>query len=99
MWAVPRDMAVVHQATSEFEAISVRDMLQAAGVRAFIRSRRVPGYDVPTLTGGQGGIVAEVFVAPEREAEARALVAEYLTGLAEGGEMPDPTGSVESLLP
>jgi hypothetical protein len=88
-WAAPNDVAVVHQATTEFEAISVREMLEAAGLRAVVRSRLVPGYNVPTLAGGQGGIVADILVPPEQEAQARALVAEYLAALEEGGEPPN----------
>lgn len=98
-WAGPGDVAVVHQATTEFEAISVREMLEAAGVHAFIRSRLVPGYNVPTMEGGQGGIVADILVPPDQEAQARSLVAEYLTGLEEGGGPPDPAGSSESPSP
>lgn len=99
MWAGPGDVAVAHQATTEFEAISVRDMLEAAGVHAFIRSRLVPGYNVPTLEGGQGGIVADILVPPDQEAQARSLVADYLAGLAEGGEPPDPEGFAEGPSP
>jgi hypothetical protein len=64
-------------------------MLEAAGLRAVVRSRLVPGYNVPTLEGGQGGIVADILVPPEQEAQARALVAEYLAALEEGREPPD----------
>ena len=99
LWAAPKDVAVVHQATTEFEAISVCNMLEVAGVHAFIRSRLVPGYNVPTLEGGQGGIVADILVPPEQEAQARALVADYLTGLEERGEVPDPTRSAENPSP
>jgi hypothetical protein len=83
------DVAVVHRASTEFEAISVREMLEAAGLRAVIRSRLVPGYNVPTLAGGQGGIVADILVPAEQEAQARALVADYLAALAVGGEPAD----------
>ncbi|MDR7545265.1 MAG: DUF2007 domain-containing protein [Armatimonadota bacterium] len=84
----PRDVAVVHRATSDFEAISIRDLLEASGLRVMVRSRRVPGYEVPTLAGDQAGIVAEILVAPEDEDRARALIADYLTALQK--EPPAP---------
>lgn len=83
IWPAARDVAVVHRATSEFEAIAIHDLLEAAGLQVMVRSRVVPGYDVPTMTGDQAGIVAEVLVVPQHEAEARALVADYLAALRE----------------
>jgi hypothetical protein len=77
----PGDVAVVYRATSDFAAIAVRDALEANGLRPMVRSRRVPGYDVPTLTGDQAGIVAEILVRPDEEAAARAIIAEFLGGL------------------
>lgn len=78
----PRDVVPVHQAASEFEAIAIRDLLEAAGVNAMVRSRVVPGYGVLTMAGDQAGIVAEILVPPEREGDARALIADYLASLA-----------------
>jgi hypothetical protein len=84
----PKDVAVVHRATNDFEAISIRDLLEASGLRVMVRSRRVPGYEVPILTGDQAGIVAEILVASEDEARARALIADYLASLPQ--EPPAP---------
>lgn len=86
IWPAPGDVVVVHGAASEFEAIAIRDLLEAAGVRAMIRSRLVPGYGVPTMAGDQAGVVAEILVPPDREDDARALVADYLAALAGGIE-------------
>jgi len=92
-WRTARDVAVVHRATSEFEAIAIHDLLEAAGLHVMVRSRLVPGYDVPTLTGDQAGVVAEVLVAPQDEAEARALIADYLAALREPGSVPGDEGA------
>lgn len=86
----PRDVVVVFKATSDFAAIAVRDLLATYGVQAMVRSRRVPGYDVPTLAGDQAGIVSEILVRPEQEAEARALIAEYLAALPAGSPDEPP---------
>lgn len=77
----PRDLVTVHEATSEFEAIAVRDALEAAGLRVMVRSRRIPGYEVSAMRGDQAGIWADVLVRPEDEGEARRVVAEYLASL------------------
>lgn len=82
----PRDVVRVFDATNEFEAITIRDLLGAAGIRAMIRSRHVPGYDVPTMTGDQAGIWADILVRPEHEAEARQVIADYLASLQSAGE-------------
>lgn len=86
VWPKPGDVVVVHGASSEFEAIAIRDLLEAAGVHAIIRSRVVPGYGVPAMAGDQAGIVAEIIVLPEQEEEARALVTDYLAALACGSD-------------
>ncbi|MDI6771983.1 MAG: hypothetical protein QME77_05280 [bacterium] len=83
IWPAPGDVVVVHGAASEFEAIAIRDLLEAAGVHAMIRSRVVPGYGVPTMAGDQAGIVAEIIVRPEEKNEACALIAGYLASLEE----------------
>lgn len=79
---------VVHSAASEFEAIAIRDLLEAVGVHAMIRSRVVPGYGVPTMAGDQAGIVAEIIVRPEQKDDARALIADYLAALEEEDAPP-----------
>lgn len=81
----PGDVVVVYRATSDFATIAVRDVLEANGLRPMVRSRRVPGYDVPTLTGDQAGIVAEILVRPAEEAAARALISDFLGGLGDAG--------------
>jgi hypothetical protein len=84
MFRPPDDVVVVYRATSDFAAIAVRDTLEANGLRPMVRSRRVPGYHVPTLTGDQAGIVAEILVRPDEAAVARALISDFLGGLREG---------------
>lgn len=74
----------MHLAASEFEAIAIRDLLEAAGVHAMVRSRVVPGYGVPTMAGDQAGVVAEILVPPEQRDEACALIADYLAALGSG---------------
>lgn len=91
---LPDDVVAVHAAATEFEAIAIRDLLEAAGVRAMVRSRRVPGYEVRTMMGDQAGVAADILVLPEQEAEARALIEEYLASLGreheeEGVEQPE----------
>lgn len=78
----PGDVVAVHEATTEFEAMTIRDLLERAGIRTMVRSRHVPGYDVATMVGDQAGIWADILVLPEQEAEARRLIAEYLASLA-----------------
>ncbi|MDR7518757.1 MAG: DUF2007 domain-containing protein [Armatimonadota bacterium] len=77
----PGDLVAVFEATSEFEAIAIRDVLTAAGIRVMVRSRRVAGYEVPTMLGGQAGIVADLLVRPDQASDARAVIAEYLASL------------------
>lgn len=84
----PEDVVSVHAATSEFEAMSIRQMLESSGIPVMVRSRVVPGYGVATMAGGQAGIVADVMVRPEHEAAARGLVASFLASLEQGGEEP-----------
>lgn len=81
LWPRPRDLVTVHEATSEFEATAVRDALAAAGLPAMVRSRRIPGYGVLAMRGGQAGIWAEVLVRSRDEDQARRVVAEYLASL------------------
>lgn len=87
----PRDIVAVHQATTEFEAMTIRDLLERAGIRTMIRSRQVPGYAVATMVGDQAGIWADILVLPEQEADARRLIADYLASLwADAGEDDPP---------
>ena len=88
----PEDVVAVHEATSEFEAIALRDLLEAAGIRTMIRSRFLPASEIPEMWGDKAGVVADILVRPEDEARARALIAEFLASLEteapESGEAP-----------
>lgn len=86
----PRDVTKVYEATTEFEAMTIRDLLESAGVRAMIRSRQVPGYAVATMLGDQAGIWADILVLPEQESEARRVIADYLASLQSAGEENEP---------
>lgn len=86
----PRDIVAVHQATTEFEAMTIRDLLENAGVRVMVRSRLVPGYAVPTMVGDQAGIWADILVLPEQEAEARRVIADYLASFQATFEENEP---------
>jgi len=77
----PQDVVTVHEATSEFEAIAIRDALQAAGIPVLTRSRLMPGYEVPIIMGGVAGVYADIMVLPQHEEEARRVIAEYLDAL------------------
>jgi len=79
----PEDVVAVHEATSEFEAIAIRDFLEAAGVPTMVRSRVLPAFETPEMWGDKAGVVADILVRPEHEARARALIAEYLESLKE----------------
>ena len=95
VWRPPRDLVAVYGAASEFEASAVHDALTAAGLRAMVRSRRIPGYEVPTMRGDQAGIWADVLVRAEDEDEARRVVAEYLVSLrpADDADMARTAGA------
>ena len=86
----PADVVVVYRATSDFAAIAVRDALEANGLRPMVRSRRVPGYQVPTLTKDQAGIVAEILVRPDEAAAARAVISDFLGGLQDAAPQENP---------
>jgi hypothetical protein len=80
----PQDVVSVHKATTELEAQIMRDMLEDAGIHAMVRSRLVPGYDIPVPPGVWG----EVLVRPEDKVEATRLIEEYLDALCSGTEEP-----------
>ncbi len=87
----PDDVVAVHEATSEFEAIAIRDLLVGAGIHTMVRSRVMPGYEVREMWGDKAGVVADILVRPGDEAAARALIAEFLASLDAGtrsGEAP-----------
>jgi hypothetical protein len=92
----PGDVVAVHEATSEFEAIAIRDLLRAAGVLTMIRSRVMPAYEVRDMWGEKAGVVADILVRPEDEAAARTLIADYIESLkAEGIDAGSPNGGTE----
>jgi hypothetical protein len=80
----PHDVVAVYEATSEFEAIAIRDVLEAAGIPVMVRSRLVPGYEVPIIVGGEAGVYADIMVLPRDEEQASGVIAEYLETLRTG---------------
>lgn len=70
----PTDVIRVHLAGTEFEARTIVRVLEAAGVPSMIRSRVVPGYQVPAPAGTWG----EILVRPGDADGARAIIAEFL---------------------
>ena len=89
----PRDVVAVHEATNEFEAMTICNLLESNGLRAMARSRVVPGYGVPMMAGDQAGIWADILVLREQEAEARRIIAEYLAALEAVPAEPVPEES------
>jgi len=77
----PQDVVAVHEATSEFEAIAIRDTLEAAGIPVLTRSRLMPGYEVPIIVGGEAGVYADIMVLSRHDERARRVIAEYLEAL------------------
>ena len=77
----PDDVVAIHEATRQFEAIAIRDLLEGAGIRTMVRSRVMPGYEVREMWGDKAGVVAEILVRPEDEGTARAMIAEFLASL------------------
>jgi hypothetical protein len=77
----PADVVVVHEASSEFEAMTIRDLLASAGIDAMVRTRFVPGYPGTVVTD-KIGVWADILVLPDDERAARSLIAEYLASLA-----------------
>lgn len=86
----PEDVVAVHEATSEFEAIAIRDLLEAAGVLTMVRSRVVSGYEVREMWGDKAGVVADILVRPGDEAEARTLISDYLVSLKTDASDAEP---------
>ncbi len=85
MWRLPKptDVVTIYEATSEFEAMTIRDALEVAGIRAMIRTRFIPGYpSFPgTVVADKSGVWADILVRPEDEREARSVITEYLASL------------------
>lgn len=86
------DVVRVHQAATEVEALAVEQALRSGGVRAWLRSRQVPGYG--EVIARATGIWGDVLVAPEDESQARGIVEGYLSALKEDGmKVATTTGS------
>lgn len=69
--------------------MTIRDQVEAAGIRTMIRTRFVPGYYPGILLTDKIGVWADILVRPEDEREARSVIADYLAslpGLTEDGE-------------
>ncbi|HEV8338812.1 MAG TPA: dihydrodipicolinate synthase family protein [bacterium] len=81
--AEPADVVRVHQAATEVEALAVEQALRSTGVRAWLRSRQLPGYG--EVVARAWGIWGDVLVAPEDEVEARGIVDAYLASVREDG--------------
>ncbi len=79
----PTDVVRVHQASTEVEALAVEQALRSAGVRAWLRSRQVPGYG--EVIARATGIWGDVLVALEDETQARGVVDAYLSAVKEDG--------------
>ncbi len=76
-------LVTVHKAYSEIEAISVRAMLESAGIEAAVRSRQIPMYDgIAKLYNPIWGYVQ---VLQSDLPKARRLVQEYLSEVGDGG--------------
>lgn len=93
----PADVVRIHQAATQVEALALEQALRSAGVRAWLRSRQVPGYG--EIIARASGIWGDVLVASEDEAQARSIVDGYLSSLKEDGApaatrmgTSDPTG-------
>lgn len=84
----PADVVVIHEAASEFEATTIRDLLAGAGIETMMRTRFVPGYPGTVVTD-KIGVWADILVLPEDAEAARVLVAEYLASLPAAAEESD----------
>jgi len=79
---------VVHRVPDAAAGALLCGVLEAQGVRAFLRSATLPGYgtvrrDWSTTAWG------EILVPGAEAAEARALIADYLGALERGGQVRD----------
>lgn len=78
------NLVTVHKAYSEIEAISVRAMLESAGIEAAVRSRQIPMYD--GIAKVYNPIWGYVQVLQSDLPRARRLVDEYLAEVEGEGE-------------
>ena len=78
------NLVTVHKAYSEIEAISVRAMLESAGIEAAVRSRQIPMYD--GIAKVYNPIWGYVQVLQSDLSRARRLVDEYLAEVEGEGD-------------
>lgn len=71
-------MKSIHTAGDEVEALMLQGVLEEAGIPVLLRSRQIPGYG--ELLERATGVWGDLLVPDARAAEARAIVAEYLSG-------------------
>ncbi len=78
---LPEDVARVHEAASETEALLVQQILEDAGIPAIIRSRQIPGY--AEVIRRASGVWGDILVPAKQEVDARRYIDEYLAALHE----------------
>ncbi len=72
-------MKIAHTAGTEVEAVMIQGILESAGILVVLRPQQIPGYG--EVLESATGVWGDLLVPDEQEAEARALIAEYLTSL------------------
>lgn len=77
-------LVTVHSAYTEIEAISVRAMLESAGIEAAVRSRQIPMYD--GIAKVYNPVWGYVQVLQSDLPRARRLVEEYMQEVGEEGD-------------
>lgn len=78
----------IYNAVDEFTAVSVRDMLQQAGIPAMIKTNQVAGYNLNITWGALVGY-GDILVNEKDEERARELVAGFLGTLGELSELSE----------
>ncbi len=79
-------MKAVHTAGDEVEAVMLQGVLEEAGIPVLLRSRQIPGYG--EVLERATGVWGDLLVPDDRAAEARAIVAEYLSSARAGRREP-----------
>lgn len=77
----PEDYARVHRASSEPDALLVRQILEDAGIPVIVRSRQVPGYG--EVIRKAIGVWGDVLVPKAYEEDARRYIDQYLRTMKE----------------
>jgi len=78
----------IYNAVDEFTAVSLRDMLQQAGIPAMIKTNQVAGYNLNITWGALVGY-GDILVNEEDEERARELIGGFLGTLGELSELDD----------